>query len=140
MACGGTQQAGTGADASKAKQPVTLRVNHRTEKYIAEARPEVERVILFGSLARGDAVPGSDADLLVVLSSAERPFLSRMPDYGLIHCAISVDVFPYTEDELAQKLAASPRWAAAIRDGITLFERTPQPHPATQAEGRSSAL
>ena len=36
VACGGTQQAGTGADASKAKQPVTLRVNHRTEKYIAE--------------------------------------------------------------------------------------------------------
>ena len=29
--------------------------------------PEVDRAILFGSLARGDAVPGSDADVLLVL-------------------------------------------------------------------------
>jgi len=39
----------------------------RAVKEMAVAHPEIERVVLFGSLARGDAVPGSDADLLIVL-------------------------------------------------------------------------
>lgn len=32
--------------------------------------PEIEEVLLFGSLARGQVVPGSDADFLVSLSAA----------------------------------------------------------------------
>lgn len=38
---------------------------------LAQSHPEIEEVWLFGSLARGDAVPGSDADLLVVLSGSQ---------------------------------------------------------------------
>jgi UTP:GlnB (protein PII) uridylyltransferase len=48
---------------------------------LVEAHPESERVVLFGSLARGDAAPGSDADLLVVLSHSDLPFLERIPRY-----------------------------------------------------------
>ena len=36
-------------------------------KALRQRCPEVERALLFGSLQRGDAVPGSDADVLVVV-------------------------------------------------------------------------
>ncbi len=42
---------------------------------LARRWPEIERVYLFGSLARGQAMPGSDADLIVVVS--EQSFYFR---------------------------------------------------------------
>ncbi|MGH2352060.1 MAG: nucleotidyltransferase domain-containing protein [Chloroflexota bacterium] len=90
---------------------------------IADRRPEVEEVVLFGSLARGDATPGSDADLLVVLSSSDVSFLHRIPRYLPADCGIGVDVFPYTRDELASRLATSPRWAREVAEGIVLYQR-----------------
>jgi len=68
-------------------------------------QPEVERVLLFGSLARGQAVPGSDADLLVVLSAADEPFIERIPSYLPTGAPIGVDVFPYTQQEIDRMLA-----------------------------------
>jgi len=91
---------------------------------MAAAHAEVERVVLFGSLARGDAVPGSDADLLVLLSHSDVPFLERIIRYMPRYAGIGVDVFPYTREEFEAKAAASPRWAKEIEEqGITLFER-----------------
>ena len=37
---------------------------------LAHQHAEIVRVVLFGSMARGDAVPGSDVDLLMVLSES----------------------------------------------------------------------
>ena len=54
---------------------------------LTAARPEVLRVVLFGSMAWGDAVPGSDVDLLTVLGSADRPFLERISFYKLLRSA-----------------------------------------------------
>ena len=62
-------------------------------------------VWLFGSLARGDAAPGSDADLLVILSSSAEHFLDRIPRYLLTGLSLGVDVFPYTRAEVEQMLA-----------------------------------
>jgi len=45
---------------------------------LACRRPEIERVLLFGSLASSRAVPGSDADLLMILSRSDRSFLRTM--------------------------------------------------------------
>jgi predicted nucleotidyltransferase len=67
---------------------------------------------------RGDAVPGSDVDLLVVLSRAEKPFLDRIPGYAVDIEGMDVDVFPYTEDELARMLAeGNSLLAEALREG-----------------------
>lgn len=90
---------------------------------MAARQPEVERVVLFGSLARGDAAPGSDADLLVVLSQSDLPFLQRITRYMPADAGIGVDIFPYTLDELAGKLAAQPRWAREVAAGVTLYQR-----------------
>jgi predicted nucleotidyltransferase len=41
----------------------------------------IERIVLFGSLARGTAYPRSDADLLVILSASRHPeSRDRLPD------------------------------------------------------------
>ena len=83
--------------------------------------PEVERVLLFGSLARGEAVPGSDADLLLILSSAGQPFLERIPRYLPTGLPLGVDVFPYTGDEIERMRAAgNPFIVRALQEGIDL--------------------
>ncbi|MBI2912315.1 MAG: nucleotidyltransferase domain-containing protein [Chloroflexi bacterium] len=92
---------------------------------LAAERPEVVRVVLFGSVARGDAVPGSDADFLVIISRSDKDFLDRMSDYRPDHFPVGVDVFPYTEHELQQMIREGNFFLRrALREGITLFERT----------------
>lgn len=64
-------------------------------------RPEVREVYLFGSLAEGRAVPGSDADVLVLLSESDERWLDRPLEYGPFFddCGIGVELFCYTEEE-----------------------------------------
>lgn len=83
--------------------------------------PEIEQVLLFGSLARGEAVPGSDADLLVVLSSASQPFMERVPRYLPTGMPVGVDVFPYTQEEIDRMLAEGNHFIEqAMKDGLPL--------------------
>jgi uncharacterized protein len=67
---------------------------------LALARPEVVGVLLFGSVARGDAVPASDVDLLVVLRDSPLPFLDRIPLYTPAVPPLAVDALPYTVAEV----------------------------------------
>lgn len=66
--------------------------------------PSVLEVRLFGSLARDTARPGSDADLLVVSSASDVPFLERSSHYARAFGAVGVgcDVFAYTLAELEE--------------------------------------
>lgn len=89
---------------------------------LACRRPEIERVLLFGSLASGRAVPGSDADLLMILSRSDRSFLSRIPHHIPEGCGIAVDVFPYTYAELEAMQAAGILFLKrALAEGIEIF-------------------
>lgn len=91
---------------------------------LAARDPEVEEVILFGSLARGRPVPGSDADLIIVLSRSDRPFLERIPEYLPASLGIPVDVFPYTRGEIERMSAEGNSFIrSALRSGISLFRR-----------------
>jgi len=81
-------------------------------------------VVLFGSLARGDATPASDADVLIVLADSQEPFHHRIPRYLPADLGIGVDVFPYTVSEVQSSLAEG--WGVArpaLSEGIVLFER-----------------
>jgi len=105
----------------------------RAVRRLARARPEITKVMLFGSLARGDAVPGSDADLLVLLSKSDRQFLDRMSSYVLSAMPVGVDIFPYTEDELTRMTQdGNPFIRHALSEGIVIYERRrkqlPTPH------------
>lgn len=86
--------------------------------------PEIEEVILFGSLVSGTPVPGSDVDLLLVLSHSNRSFLDRIPAYLPTGFPVSVDVFPYTREELERMTADGNHLVLrALREGRTLFHR-----------------
>lgn len=100
-----------------------------TDRIIGELRQRAEElvrsgkartVVLFGSLAEGRAVPGSDADVLVVTEDDSRPLKERITDYlGYFSgVGIAVDVFPYTPAELDTPLAQ-----AALRKGVVLASR-----------------
>ena len=64
-----------------------------------KALPGVERVVLFGSYARGKANLRTDLDLIVVMAS-QRPFLERMAElYGRLKAGIDLDFLVYTPKE-----------------------------------------
>ncbi len=91
---------------------------------LAQTHPEIEEVWLFGSLARGDAVPGSDADLIVVLSDTRLSFLDRFAHYQPDFCGIGVDVLAYTRAELAQMQAQGNAFLRQARaEGVCLFQQ-----------------
>jgi len=91
---------------------------------LAARCPEIEEIRVFGSLVKGTAVPGSDVDLLIVLSASHVSFLDRISAYlpGAFPCG--VDVFPYTRAEIARMTSeGNTLIAAALSEGRTIFER-----------------
>ena len=75
-------------------------------------------------LARGDAVPGSDVDLLMVLSESRFPFLDRSVEYRPRGIPVGVDVFAYTQEEIEKMTRdGNPLLEQALSEGVTLCER-----------------
>ena len=64
----------------------------------------VLEVFLFGSLAKGEAVPGSDADIVIVLKKSEKRIIDRITDFvdSFSDINIGVDIFPYTIGEIEE--------------------------------------
>ena len=79
---------------------------------VFSARPDVEEIVVFGSFANGTYAPGSDLDLLIVLTRASGPVRDRIPDLLPRTFPVPVDLFPYTREELRER-ADSPIVEAA---------------------------
>ena len=93
----------------------------KTTEVLIKRHPEIEQAILFGSLARGDAVPGSDADLLLILRESNFQFLDRCKKYHPGNVGLGVDVFAYTRLELDSMIAADNKFVIhALREGIRI--------------------
>jgi predicted nucleotidyltransferase len=91
---------------------------------LAARHAELEEVVLFGSLASGTPVPGSDVDLLLILGSADRPFRERIPLFLPGRFPVGVDVFPYTRSEIERmRREGNPLVLRMLRDGLTIFRR-----------------
>jgi predicted nucleotidyltransferase len=97
-------------------------------RLIAE-KPVVAEVRLFGSLARGDQTGTSDADVLVVLHSADsqdphRRTLAYLPYFDMER---GVDLMVLTRAELEQRLADQDHLIMRILDeSQSLTENSPQ--------------
>ena len=80
----------------------------------------VAELYLFGSLARGEATPRSDADLLLLVGEAP-PFLERPGRYLPLFADLGfpVDLFVYTPKEAE----ANPLARRALAEGRVLAER-----------------
>ena len=88
----------------------------RTDQNVVDVR-------LFGSLAKGDFVPGSDADILIVLKKDIRRMIDRVPGYleYFMKVEMPVDVFPYTQNEIRKMRAEGNRLISeALESGIEL--------------------
>ena len=91
---------------------------------LAEAvRPE--RIILFGSHARGDAGPDSDVDLLVIASSELPPWRRTPPLYRLLAGAgLPKDLLWYTPEEVAEWQGVRSHFLTrALREGQVVYEK-----------------
>ena len=85
---------------------------------------EVEAVVLFGSMARGDATAHSDVDLLIVLRQSDLPFHERDRSIPYPPVPVPVELFPYTVAEVETMLREGWGMAGpAARDGLVLAER-----------------
>ena len=86
--------------------------------------PEVLAIVLFGSLARGEATAVSDADILLILARSTKPFHARIPDYLRSGIGVPMDLFPYTLTEARRMLGDGIGVVSvALREGIWLLDR-----------------
>ena len=84
--------------------------------------PGIERAVLFGSLQRGDAVPGSDADVLAVVDTTGLPFPESAAVYRPEGVAVPVDLFVYTRAKLEDMVAdGNPFVSRALAEGRDLL-------------------
>lgn len=82
-----------------------------------------QRVVLFGSRARGTGTPESDIDLLVVVSNGTSRHETAGDIYqSLIGVGTPVDVVVVTEDDVARyRNEPALVVAAALHEGTTLY-------------------
>ena len=86
--------------------PVRSALAEAKDRLVALYGDRLDRVVLYGSYARGDAHPGSDVDVLVVLRGAYEPYseLRRMGAMRLeieIRHDVSLSLQPYSVAEVA---------------------------------------
>jgi predicted nucleotidyltransferase len=93
---------------------------------LVAARPDVQAVYLFGSLAQDRHVPGSDADLIVVVAHDDRRMVDRMPEFhrAFLDAPVRVEVFPYTAQELEEKKVQGNLFVQqALKESVLLAAR-----------------
>lgn len=92
-------------------------------RIVAVAQPE--RIILFGSAARGEMTGSSDVDVLVVKANVHRRKLAQEIYLNLIGVGQAVDVVVVTPEDL-ERHHDTPALiiASALRDGKVVYERT----------------
>ncbi len=83
-----------------------------------------DKVILFGSRARGDARPDSDIDLLVIARSTKPRYRRAAPLYGALSDILApMDILVYSPEEVEEWSQVRQAFVTtAIREGKVLYE------------------
>jgi HEPN domain-containing protein/predicted nucleotidyltransferase len=100
-----------------------------------------EKIILFGSRARGDARPDSDLDLLIVEDTTE-PRHRRSPQYyhALADVFPEKDIVVWTPEEMAEwAQVPGALGTTAVREGRLLFVRSGSSRRLTTVAAKSNA-
>jgi predicted nucleotidyltransferase len=89
-----------------------------------KSKPEVVKIILFGSYAKNRRDLFTDLDLIVVMDS-EKDFTQRTAQlYSEIDLSVDMDMLVYTPDEY-KKLRRGRFMSAVQEEGRVLYERKP---------------
>lgn len=87
-------------------------------------------VLLHGSLARDDYVPGSDGDLIVIVKSSQDEPAERAARFRAPRIGLPVDLTVYTEAELSRFLSEGlPFLKRALTEGRWLANEPGWEHP-----------
>lgn len=105
----------------KVKIPgVFEKVVKATEEKVLAACPEIQALVVIGSVAIGDYSQDSDLDLVCIVEGK----LDRKHKDGLIHLAPEgVQLVPFSQEELKKHFAKRTTMAHSIRRGIVVFQR-----------------
>jgi len=84
-----------------------------------------EKVILFGSHARGSTDSYSDIDLIII-KRTKKPFLDRIKDVlKIIKPNFAIDVLVYTPEEFRKMTSeGNPFLEYVIKDGKVIYEKS----------------
>ncbi len=93
-------------------------------RIVEAAQPE--KVVLFGSRARGVARENSDYDFLVIKDSGDPPHQREVPIYlALANVHTPVEVVVYTPEEVNDWREVPQAFVTtALREGKVVYERT----------------
>ena len=84
-----------------------------------------ERVVLFGSHARGTATRDSDVDLLVILPFEGKPFWKSLEIANRVNPPFAVDLLARRPDDTRRRYAqGDPLIREALDQGRVLYERS----------------
>ncbi len=101
-----------------------LAVEEFKRRLLAELPGQVKDIILFGSKARGDAHPGSDIDLLVIVEHQTPEvddIISGLTADTLLEKMIDISALDFTRDEIAEWSAiGTPLMRNVADEGIVL--------------------
>ncbi|HUW33803.1 MAG TPA: nucleotidyltransferase domain-containing protein [Planctomycetota bacterium] len=107
----------------RSKKSIEAEIRRMVQQIVRQFHPE--KIILFGSHARGDAGPDSDVDLLVVMPVEGSKFDKTVEIGVALHgIPIAKDIIVTTPDDFAwrSKIVGTIEYPAA-REGKVLYER-----------------
>ena len=91
------------------------------KRIVETAQPE--KVILFGSTARGDAGPHSDMDFLIIKSTSGRRELINKIRRALYGLDVSIDLVVATPEDVERfKDSHALIYKPALKDGIVVYD------------------
>jgi predicted nucleotidyltransferase len=108
---------------SLTKNKMQKQINIMVERIVSRFRPQ--KIILFGSHARGDALPDSDVDLLIVMSVTGSKRQKAVKIGVALHdIPIAKDVIVVTPEEFEWRkdVVGTIEWPAS-REGKVLYAR-----------------
>lgn len=92
-------------------------------KGLVAKKAEVQKVVLFGSVAEYRETASSDVDILLVVKECRERFIDRFIEFsGFFEgLELGVDIFVYTQQEIER--GDIPLARTALKRGKILFER-----------------
>lgn len=87
--------------------------------------PEIIKVYIFGSFVNGDFGPGSDVDILLVLSHCSYHYRDRAAVYCPDKFPYTLDLFPYTLNEIEGMRNCCSVFNTAKKTGIEIILNKP---------------
>lgn len=105
-------------------RPEVEKLERFLQRTLTKRREELEFVVLFGSMARGDWARGSDYDVLIGLGGDDgKRLIDRMAEFDT-PVEANIEVFPYSRSQWQRMFDGfHPLLLEALENGIVLWDR-----------------